>query len=77
MTKKETAQEVPVQEQLKITYEMGVMERARFFISTDEKMYNIIMKNPKAVSLFTPENIKESLGIQQDLQIYLFYILEA
>lgn len=71
-----TAQEVPVQEQQKITYDFGVLEPSKFYITTDKRFYEGAKENPKFVPMFTPKDFKENLGISMDSQLYIFRILQ-
>ncbi|MCY6372416.1 hypothetical protein [Clostridium ganghwense] len=76
-TNKNSAPEVPAQEQPKITFDYGVIETSRFYITTDKSFYESMKENPKFVSMFTPEYLeefKEGYPHVQDFQIYIFCI---
>lgn len=79
--KKEAAPEVPVQKQFDFTFDYGVLETARFVITTDKKFYENMVKNNNVVSMFTPESLidlktKEIHQLLQGLNLYVFRIPE-
>ena len=74
------AYEIPAQEQLKITFDYGVLESSRFFITTDKTFYEKMIKSFNAIPVFTLElldelNTKEIHQNVLDLQFYVFRIL--
>ena len=64
------------QEPSKITYDFGVLEPSRFYITTDKRLYEGAKENPKFVPMFTPKDFKENLGISMDSQLYIFRVLQ-
>lgn len=74
--KDKEAPEVPAQEQSNITFDFGVLEPSRFYITTDKSFYDGMKENPKFVPMFTLNDFKESLHISTDSQLYIFRILQ-
>lgn len=81
LEQKAAALEGQVQEQPKITFDYGVLESSRFYITTDKSFYEKMIKNPKVIPMFTPEAMvklktKEIHQLSQDFYFYVFRIPE-
>ena len=74
LEQKPAAPEGSVQEQPKVTFDYGVIERSRFYVTTDQDFYNGMKENPNFIPLITPSDFKESLGILLDFQLYIFRV---
>lgn len=53
--KKETAQEVPVQEQSKVTYSYLVEQPSRIILTNDKNYFDGIVQNYETIYMFGPE----------------------
>lgn len=77
---KGTDQEVQVQEQLRVTYDYGILEKSKLFITTDKSFYERMKKNPKFVPMFNPDLLvdprdSENTSNELDFNFYCFRIL--
>jgi hypothetical protein len=60
LNKEETAQEVPVQEQPKITFEYLIDSPSKIFLTNDESLYKRLIENNQSIYMFGPEFNKSS-----------------